>query len=284
VASKIGVQEVPAFQMAAIRQFIAGVLLVVFFVVHKKLTLPTGKQFLWLLLMGILMFVGANGLSTWSLKYIPTGLSSLIGALYPLVVVIFERIFFGQKDINLLTITGLILGIGGVAIVFYENIFQPQPAGFMFGVLLSLGAMLTWCIGTMIIARNKIQINPYYATGWQMLISSGILLLMAWQSQPLIALSNISLRGWGAISYLVVAGSLLSFAAFVYSMKYLPAAIFSLYAYFNPLVAMLVAYWVLGEKLTANIMWGAIVTLLGVFLVNYSIKKNKLPDNNVVDQ
>jgi drug/metabolite transporter (DMT)-like permease len=56
-------------------------------------------------------------------------------------------------------------------------------------------------------------------------------------------------------------------------MKKLPAAISSLYAYINPLVAMLVAHWVLGEKLTINILWGALVTLLGVFMVNYSIKK-----------
>lgn len=284
VASKIGVQEVPAFQMAAIRQFIAGFLLVVFFVGHKKLTLPSGKQFLWLILMGILMFVGANGLSTWSLKFIPTGLSALIGALYPLVVVLIERIFFGYKEINKLTYLGLILGIGGVAIVFYENIFQPQAPGFLFGVLLSVGGMLTWSFGTMIIARNKIQINPYYATGWQMLISSAILYLIAKWSQPITPLLQISAKGWGAISYLIIAGSLLSFAAFVYSMKYLPAAIFSLYAYLNPLVAMLVARWVLDEKLTINILWGAIVTLLGVFLVNYSIKKNKLPDSSAIDQ
>ncbi|HMU71108.1 MAG TPA: EamA family transporter, partial [Ferruginibacter sp.] len=67
----------------------------------------------------------------------------------------------------------------------------------------------------------------------------------------------------------------LAFVAFIYSMKKLPAAVSSLYAYINPLVAMVAAYFVVDEKLTMNILWGAIVTLVGVFLVNYSIKRNR---------
>ncbi|RYY64036.1 MAG: drug/metabolite-transporting permease, partial [Chitinophagaceae bacterium] len=88
VASKIGVHEIPALQMAYIRQFIAGIAFVGFFLFYKKSPLPTTRQFQWLLVMAVLMFVFANGLSTWSLKWIPSGLSALIGALYPLSVVI----------------------------------------------------------------------------------------------------------------------------------------------------------------------------------------------------
>lgn len=267
----------PAFQMAAIRQFLGGICFVLFFMLCKKLPLPTARQFALLLVMALLMFVGANGLSSWSLKYIPTGLSSLIGALYPLVVVLIEMIFFKNRDVSLLTFAGLLLGIGGVAIVFYENAFHGVRApGFLFGVLLSVAATLAWSAGTIIIARNKIKINPYYATGWQMLISSGILYLVAVGSNDTIPLQAIPEKAWMALSYLVIGGSIISFAAFVYSMKTLPPAIFSLYAYFNPLVAIVTAGILLNEPLTLNILWGAIVTLLGVFLVNYSIRRNKL--------
>jgi len=276
VASKIGVSQMPAFQMASIRQFLGGICFILFFMLYKKLPLPNAKQFALLVVMGILMFVGANGLSTWSLKYIPTGLSSLIGALYPLSVVIIEMVFFNNKDVSVLTFIGLLLGIGGTGIVFYENAFHgSRPDGFYFGVLLSAGAMLSWSAGTIIIARNKLKVDPYYAIGWQMLISSGILYLISLASKTNIPVQDIPFKAWMAIAYLVVAGSLISFAAFVYSMKKLPAALFSLYAYFNPLVAMLVAGFLLNEKLNINILWGAIVTLLGVFLVNYSMKKPK---------
>jgi drug/metabolite transporter (DMT)-like permease len=275
VASKIGVAQIPALQMAYIRQFFGGICFVAFFMLYKKLSLPTRKQFAWLLIMALLMFVLANGLSTWSLKFIPTGLSALVGALYPLCVVIIEMVFFKNRSMTILTFAGLLLGITGIGIVFYENAFHHQPNGFLFGVGLSAIAMLAWSVGTIIIVRNKIKINPYYATGWQMLISSVILFVIAETTQPTIPLRDISPTVWGVITYLVLAGSLLAFIAFIYSMKKLPTAVSSLYAYINPLVAMVTAAIILNEKLTINILWGAIVTLIGVFLVNYSIKRSR---------
>jgi drug/metabolite transporter (DMT)-like permease len=277
VSSKVGVMYMPAFQMAAIRQCTAGACIVVFFMLYKKLPLPTARQFALLAILGLLMFVGNNGLSTWSLKYIPTGLSSLIGALYPLVVVLIELIFFKEKNTTLLTFAGLVLGICGVFIVFYENAFHGiRPPGFFLGVALSFAGMLAWSAGTLVIARNKSNINPYYALGWQMLIGSVVLYLIAAGSGEVVPVSKIPYQAWLAIGYLVVAGSLITFAAFVYSMKKLPAALFSLYAYFNPLVAMVTAAILLHEKLNSNILWGALVTLLGVFLVNYSIRRQKI--------
>lgn len=276
VASKIAVAQVPAFQMASIRQFLGGICLVLFFMLYKKLPLPGAKQFGMLFILSVLMFVGANGLSTWSLQYIPTGLSSLIGALYPLSVVIIEMIFFKNRNVTPLTFAGLLLGILGIGIVFYENAFHGvRPAGFLLGVLLSFIAMLAWSAGTLIIARNRVPMNPYYATGWQMLISAAIMFGFAIFSNNTIPLGDISSKSWLAIAHLVIFGSLITFAAFIYSMKKLPPALFSLYAYFNPLVAIVTAGLLLKEKMNLNILWGAIVTLLGVFLVNYSIRSNK---------
>ena len=275
VASKIGISEIPALQMAAIRQLIAGSIFVLFFVVFKKLPFPNFKQFLWLLVMALLMFVFANGLSTWSLKYIPTGLSALIGALYPLSVVIIERIFFKSKKITPLTLLGFFLGLTGIFIVFYQNAFQHHNPYFFVGLFLSFIAMISWSVGTIFIARNKLNLNPYYATGWQMIISSFVLFICAKVAQPMLPLHLIPLKAWLVILYLVGFGSIISFIAFIYSMKKLPVAISSLYAYINPLVAMVLASFLVNEKLTMNILWGAIVTLTGVFLVNYSIKKSR---------
>ena len=108
-----------------------------------------------------------------------------------------------------------------------------------------------------------------------MLISSFLLFIFAYITGQTIAVQAITAQAWWVIIYLVLAGSILSFVAFIYSMKKLPVAVASLYAYINPLVAMGVAAIVLNEKLTIYILWGAIVTLLGVFLVNYSIKRNQ---------
>ena len=268
VASKIGVNEIPALQMAYIRQMIAGICFVSFFIGYKKMPFPTWIQFRWITVMSILMFVFANGLSTWSLKFIPTGLSALIGALYPLSVVIIERLFFKSKKMTALTFLGLILGLTGIGIVFYENAFNNYSSSFGIGIALSVIAMLSWSFGTIFIIRNKVNIDPYYGTGWQMLISSFILLIMAHSTQPVVPIMLISLKVWMVIFYLVIFGSIISFVAFIYSVKRLPAALSSLYAYINPLVAMVVAAFILNEKLTTNILWGAIVTLIGVFVMD----------------
>lgn len=277
VVSKIGIQELPALQMAYIRQFIAGIIFVGFLAFFKKVPLPTLKQFRWLFIMAIIMFVSANGLSTWGIQYIPAGLGSLIGALYPLSVVIIEKVFFKSKPLTAVTFVGLLLGISGIAIVSYENAFHHDGPNFLLGVFLSVTAMLSWSVGTIFIARNKVDINPYYGIGWQMLISSVILFIIMQTTQPVVPFFEISSKAWWVIGYLAVLGSLLTFIAFIYSMKVLPTAVSSLYAYINPFVAMVTAYIVLNEKLSLNILWGSIVTVTGVFLVNYSTKKaNKI--------
>ena len=277
VVSKIGVHEIPALQMAYIRQFIAGIVFISFFAFFKKLPLPTAKQFRWLFIMAIIMFVSANALSTWGIQFIPAGLGSLIGALDPLCVVILEKVFFKSKPLTAVTVIGLLLGISGIAIVSYENAFHTNGSNFLFGVFLSVTAMLSWSIGTIFMARNKVDINPYYGVGWQMMISSIILFTIMQTTQHVVPVFEISTKAWMVIGYLVAFGSLLTFIAFIYSMKVLPTAVASLYAYINPFVAMVTAYIVLKEELSLNILWGSLVTVAGVFLVNYSAKKaNKI--------
>ncbi len=233
-------------------------------------------QFRWLFVLSIFMFVFANGFSTWSVKYISSGLASLISAMYPLCVVIIEMIFLKKNNNTPLTFIGLILGICGVAIVFYENAFHTQPAGFSFGVMLGFIAMLGWSIGTILVTRNKYQMNPYYAVGWQMFIASFLICGLSKATGNDVPFSQIPLQTWGAISYLIIMGSLIAFIAFIYSIKYLAPAIASLYAYINPIIAILLGSLLLHEPLSVNILIGAVITLIGVYLVNYSIKKKRL--------
>lgn len=275
VVSKIGVEKTPPFEVASIRQFSGGIIYVSFFLLFKKLPFPTAKQFRWLFIMAILMFVSSNGIATWALKYIPSGLAALIAALYPLSVVLIEMIVYKNNKISWATFIGLFLGIGGIALVFYDNAFHNHAEGFWFGVFLSLIAMITWAMATIFIARKKTELNPYYATGWQMLISSFIMFLIVLISGDHIPINTIPLQTWGALAYLVAVGSIFAFVAFIYSMKNLEPGIASLYAYINPIVAILVGSLIINEKLTLNILMGSLITLVGVYLVNRSLKTLK---------
>ncbi|HCL06936.1 MAG TPA: drug/metabolite-transporting permease [Chitinophagaceae bacterium] len=275
VASKIAVKgNVPGLEVAAIRQFMGGVLFVGFFLIRGE-KLPTAKQMLWLAGMGTLLFVIANGFATVALRYIPSGLAALIAALYPLSVVIIERIFFRNTKITWVTFVGLLLGITGIGIVFYDNAFHNQPEGYVLGLILSLIAMLSWSIGTIIIARNKVKINAYNATGWQMLLGSFLLMIMTLASGNTIPITAIPSSTWLAIAYLVFVSSIVAFVAFIYTMKHLEPAIAALYAYINPIIAILTGSVLMNEKLTIDILIGSAITLVGVFLVNRSLKKQR---------
>ena len=173
----------------------------------------------------------------------------------------------------MLTVLGSLLGIAGMAFVFYEQADMTVSADFYLGIGLSLFAMLSWSLGTIFLARNKFDMNPYYAMGWQMMIGSFILLLMSFSIEQPVPISSIAIGTWIKIFYLIIFGSILTFIAFIYSNKVLSPSVASLYAYANPFVAMVFAFFVINEPLTMQLIWGAVITLCGVFLVNKGLKQ-----------
>lgn len=275
IASKYGVREMTGLQLAGMRQFIAGSMIVGFFLLFRKKKLPDRSQFMQLMVMTLLMFVIANSVSTWSLHYISTGLGALIGALYPLMVVLLERFFFGRKRIPPLTVLGLLLGIAGVGIVFYDHLLEGNVRSLVLGIGMAFVATFSWSIGTILVTKNDTGLNAYYSIGWQMLISSVLVIIITWATQPIVPVNEISSAGWMSLFFLIIIGSVIAFSAFIYSMKVLPHSVASLFAYINPLVAMFLGSVMLKEKLSPHIIVGSLVTLAGVFLVNYSSRKSE---------
>jgi drug/metabolite transporter (DMT)-like permease len=282
VASKMGVKHMPAFELASIRQFLGGSIYVIFFLIKGE-KLPTKKQFLWLVPLAFLMFVSANGIATYGLKFISSGLAALIAALYPLSVVLIERFYYKAIKITLPTLIGLLLGLLGIGFIFYKDSMQIHGSNYVLGVLLSLFAMFSWSVGSILIARNKTDMNAYNSIGWQMLISAACMGLYTLYSGDYIGLNAIPAISWGVIIYMVIGGSIFAFVSFIYSMKHLHPAISSLYAYINPIVAIWVGSFLLGEPMTWNSIIGTICTLIGVYLVNRSLKKQKDPVEAIAD-
>lgn len=263
VASKIGVENMPGLQLSYIRQFCAGLAFLVYFKV-KGQPWPTLAQFKWLLVLSLFMIVFANGISTWSIKYIPSGMAALIGTLFPLFVVIIEMVWFKSTRNNKATVAGMVLGLVGLSVVFYQNAFHHRGEHYVFGVVVSLFSTLSWSIGTILVARKQLHLNPYYATGWQMFIGSFLIYIMAVATGNNIPLSEVPLNSWLAVLYLIIFGSIVAFSALVYVLKHLPAAIASLYGYINPIIALLIGALLIGEKLTLHIILGSLITLAGV--------------------
>jgi drug/metabolite transporter (DMT)-like permease len=278
----MGVKHLPAFELASIRQFLGGSIYVVFFLIKGE-KLPSWKQLVWLLPMAFLMFVSANGIATYGLQFITSGLAALIAALYPLSVVLIERFYFKAIKITAPTLTGLLLGLIGIGFIFYKDSLQAHGTHYVLGVVLSLFAMFCWSVGSIIIARNKIDMNPYNSIGWQMLISAACMGLFTLYTGNYIPFTQIPAITWGVILYMVIGGSIFAFVSFIYSMKHLHPGIASLYAYINPIVAIWVGSLLLGEQMSWNSIIGTICTLVGVYLVNSSLKQQKDPVEAISD-
>jgi drug/metabolite transporter (DMT)-like permease len=276
IASKEGVRRMPPLQLAGIRQLIAGLLYVGFFL-SRKTSLPKGKEWIPILVLSFLNFIMSNGLSTWGVKYISAGLGSIMGAIFPLWLVVIG-LFTAKDKIPSKAILGLLLGFGGVCIIFYEHLQDFFNPDFLFGISLSLVATWTWAIATLYTKKQAVNFNPYFSLGLQMLISGIILSSFTAISGNAVPLTAIPWQSWSAIAYLVVFGSLIAFICYLYALQNLPTEQASVYAYINPIVAVLCGWIVFHEKVTLFITIGGIVALLGVYLVNKAFKTIPPPE------
>ena len=279
IASKEGVRYIPGIQMAAIRQFIAGSLYIIFFLFTKS-TWPKGKQWNTIVILAILNFTLSNGLSTAGVKYISSGLGAIIAAIFPIWIVIIS--FFRGERIAQLAVIGVFVSFGGVCIIFYEYLSDFLIPDFRLGIFLSVLATITWAFGTLYTKKKAASYNPYFSLGFQMFISSILLFAYNGATGISVSLSEIPADTWLAIAYLVIVGSLITFTIFIYSLQNLPPEVSSIYAYMNPVVAVLLGSIIFGEALSISIAIGGIVTLFGLYLVNQSIRRSRKKTNILI--
>jgi drug/metabolite transporter (DMT)-like permease len=140
-------------------------------------------------------------------------------------------------------------------------------------VVLALLSTLSWSFGTVYTAKQKPPIDIMFSVGLQMLIAGIIILIVCGITGKYINLASAGQDSWLAISYLVVFGSLVAYSAYVFAISKLPATLVSIYAYINPVVAVLLGWILLSEKMNANMLLGTLITLGGVYLVNHEFKK-----------
>lgn len=269
IASKKGVEHMPALQVAAVRQLIAGLIYVNFFLL-KGAKLPRGKEWIPILILSLLNFVLSNGLTTWGVKYISAGLGSIIGAIFPLWLVVIG--LFSKEKIPGKAIIGLLLGFAGVCIIFYDYLDDFLSADFRFGIIISLIASWTWAFGTLYTKDQAVKFNPYFSLGLQMLISGIALSIYTSASGQSMHIAEIPWQAWAAIGYLVLFGSLLAFIAYLYALQNLPTQQASIYAYINPVVAVISGFLIFNERVTIYLVIGGAVTLFAVYIINKAFK------------
>lgn len=262
----------PPMQMVGIRQIIAGLVFVLYFI-FRGAPMPKKKDWLPIIFLSFLNFLLSNGLATWGVKYTSAGLSAIIAAIFPLWLVILLT-FQDKQKLPSLAWTGMLIGFSGILIVFYDHLKDLFNPLFLIGILMALGASLSWAYGTIFIKKYATDFNPYQSIGWQMLLSGVVVSILSIPTGQTIPWKEVTLYTWGAILFLVIVSSIIAFLAYIYVLQKLPTGIVALYAYINPIVAVLVGSLFFDEVLTVWMMAGALVTLAGVYIVNHALKRD----------
>ena len=270
---RIGVRTLPPLWLVGIRQTLAGGLICAYFLLRRQ-PLPSWRQLKTLLIAGCLMIVIGNGVVAWAELYIPSGLAALLCSLVPFWIIGFNLLLRQAEGLNLKTLIGLLVGLAGLVAIFYGNLKDLANPDYLAGTLAILAANAGWAGGTIYLKRHQPSLPPLFSAGLQLLLAGLVvdgLSLAVGVPFP----EKFTDEAIGVLAYLILFGSILAYGAYVYALTKLPSTLISLYAYINPVVAVLLGWFLLDEALTGPILVAMVLILAGVYLVNKSLEKRK---------
>lgn len=272
VASKQGVMHMPALQLAGFRQLTAGLIYIIYFA-FSGAEWPRGREWYAIGVLSFLNILCSNGLTTWGVQYISAGLGAIIAATFPLWIVIIG-LFTSKDRIPSRALQGFLLGFAGICVIFYEHLQDFLNTEFLFGIAVSFTASWTWALGTLFTKKEARDFNPYFSLGFQMFLAGMVLLAISYATGHTIPVYEIPWQAWTSIGFLVFFGSVVAFAAYLYALQNLAVEQMSIYAYINPIVAVIFGTILFNEKLTMFIITGGAITLYGVWMINHALRKN----------
>ncbi len=260
---RILVETVPPLFAAGVRFSIAGLMLFAWSLLRGE-RVPSRLEWRNLCIMGALMFLGAYAGLFWAEKTIPSGVASVLVATIPVWTSIFEIFVFKKSRLRASLIVAIALGLAGV-VILASNTGVGKVS--MLACLAVLGAEISWSFGTVLSKGLALPSSKTMSAAGQMMTGGAFLLLFSALAGELRVAPHFSARAAATLLYLIIAGSLLAFTAYVWLLGRLPATKVASYAYVNPVVALAVGYWFGGEALTLRTIAGAALILASVLLL-----------------
>lgn len=284
LAIRYAVESIPPFFMAGTRFLIAGLLVYTW----RRLAgdpAPTRAQWRSTAIIGLFLLLGGNGIVSWAEQHVPSGMAALMVASIPLWVVLVDALRPNGTRPTLRTMTGVLVGLAGIAILAGPTKSTGGAAGFnLIGVLALLLAALLWAIGSIYSRGADLPKSPLLGTGMEMLAGSAGLFLAGLVSGEagrldIGAITSTSLLG---LAYLIVVGSLVGFVSYTWLLRSAPTSLVMTYAYVNPLVAVVLGSLLAHEALTPRVLVALPVILSALALINIKRAKVSKP-SPVVD-
>src|SRR5438128_4204737 len=271
LAIRYAVETIPPFLTAATRHLIAGGFRRAWG--WRNGERPSKEAWRAGLVLGFLFFLVGHGTLHWAEQKIPSGVAALVIATEPIFVALMLPLFQLGRRPGLTTYLGLGLGAASVIVLFRPDVTAGQ--GMIAGLLAVLLGSVSWAVG--IVLSRKLQARRNGAPDTSAMNAALPLICGA-----VMLLGGAVLRGelhdfhWTAVSresfsglmFLVFFGSLVAFTAYAWLLKHYPPTLVATHTYVNPIVAVLLGWWVAGEKLTTSILLSMFLAISAIALVN----------------
>lgn len=274
LAIRVGVREVPPFLLAGMRFLIAGSVLFAW-MLAKGTAFPTAREWVSAALMAVLIFVGDYGLVFWAEQRVPSGITAVMMATIPVFMAISEILFLRTQRLTLRLACALLIGIGGVLVLVSRNVnFGDTPIDTL-GAFALIVAAISWAVGSALTRKLRLPSSKAMSSGAQMLVGGVWLTFLAVALGEFrgFRLQAVSMKAWIALVYLIVAGSIVAYTAYVWLIHHESPTKVGTYAYVNPVVAVLLGYFVGGETLTLRTIVGTAFVLVSVVVITTAPKK-----------
>jgi drug/metabolite transporter (DMT)-like permease len=267
---RIAVHSIPPWFVTAIRQSMASLILLVYLLKRKELAWISWDHAKRQMLLSILMIVIANGLTTVAEKNISSGLASLLNSLSPLLVFI-GSVSVGIQKPSLKGITGVVLGLLGIAFIFRDGLDEFLDPAYQQGIMMMGLAVSGWAIGTIYIKKHthktpNIFLDLFYQFAFSGLVQMILAFIFSADTDP----STWEIQGLFAVLYLGIFGSVLGFFCYHYVLKRVTAIQASILSYFNTIIAIFLGWLILNEEITIDLLFATVLIITGVFITNYT--------------
>jgi drug/metabolite transporter (DMT)-like permease len=268
LAVRVGVREVPPLILAAMRFSVAG--LVLFgWVLARGERAPSLREWRSASLLGLVIFLFDYGLLFWAEQRVPSGIAAVMLATIPVFMALSEIIFLRTQRLTVRLALALLIGLGGVGVLMSRALNLGGAPIDKWGAIALIFASISWSVASVLARKLPLPSSKVMSSGAQML-AGGILLTIAAGAfgefrnfHP----SAVSREVWFALLYLIVAGSIIGFTAYVWLIHHESPTKVGTYAYVNPIVAVLVGYFLGGEALSARTIMGTVFILISVVVI-----------------
>ena len=268
LAIRISVHEIPPLLCAAMRFFIAGLILFAWTLARRE-PLPTRRQWLAATFMALLIFVGDYGFLFWAEQRVPSGIAAVMMATIPAFIALSEIIILHTQRLTLRLTIALLIGLAGVAVLVSRSLNlggAPIDRAGAVGLIL---ASINWSIGTVLTRKLPLPPSKVMSSGSQMLVGGILLSLTASVFGEFHGFhpQNVSAKAWLSLAYLIIAGSIIGFTAYLWLIHHESPTKVGTYAYVNPVVAVLLGYFFAAEPLGSRTITGTILVLVSVVII-----------------